>query len=86
MLTALLSDLWPYIAAAGAAIALWLGNNVRQRTKGRKEAETDNLKDAVEREKRGRDAVVEEQSDAEGLSNSDIVERMRGRDDDFTGL
>lgn len=40
MLVAFLSDLWPYIAAAGAAIALWLGNNVRQRAKGRKGAET----------------------------------------------
>lgn len=81
MLSALLSDLLHYLLAAGAAIF-----GTRQKAKGSKEAEIGNLKDAIEREKRGRDAVVEEQSDAEGLSNSDFVERMRRSDGDFTGL
>lgn len=86
MLTALFSDLLPYLLAAGVVLAALRGFGARQRANGRKEAETDNLKDAVKRAKRGRDAVIEEQSDAEGLSNSDIVERMRRRDDDFTGM
>jgi len=83
---ALFPDLLLYLSVVGGAIALWLTNNIRQRAKARKDAETDALKDSVNREKRGRDAVTEEQSDAEGLSNSDLVERMRRRHRDPTGL
>ena len=66
----------------GAAVAFLLAVvtfGALERRKGRKQAEIDNLKDSVKREKSGRDAVAKEQTDAKGLSNSDIIDRMRGR-------
>ena len=39
MLAALIAQFWPYIAAAAGAVALWVGNNARQRSLGRKQAE-----------------------------------------------
>ena len=70
----------PYILAAGAALVSFMAYGRSKKKQGRTEAETDALKDSVEREERGRDAVAEEQSETTGLSNSDLVERMRRRD------
>jgi len=82
----ILAPFLPYILAVGAAIVALLGYGAWQYRKGVKEAETDAMMDAYDREKGGRDAVVQEQADADGLSNGDIVDRMRRRDSDFTGL
>ena len=76
----LTSKLGRGIALAGGVLLAIVTFGASQRSKGRTEAETDALKDSVEREERGRDAVAEEQSETTGLSNSDIVERMRRRD------
>jgi len=70
----------PYIMAAGGALLAIMTFGLSQRREGRTEAETDALRDSVEREERGRDAVAKEQTETSGLSNSDIVDRMRSRD------
>ena len=75
-----LGDALPYLLTAGAALVSFMAYGRSKKKQGRTEAETDALKDSVEREERGRDAVANEQSETTGLSNSDLVERMRSRD------
>ena len=70
----------PYILAAGAALVSFMAYGSAKKKQGRTEVETDALRDSADRQEKGRDAVAEEQSETTGLSNSDIVERMRRRD------
>ena len=67
------------LGAIGAAV-------IQTKGKAKAKAENKELKDTLKRQARGRDAVAEEQSESTGLSNSDIVDRMRRRDGDFRGL
>lgn len=76
----------PEIIGIIAAVLGVLGFGFMQRKAGKRDAENKTHKDAAKREGRGRDAVSKEQQDTEGLSNSDIVDRMRRRDGDFRGL
>ena len=74
------SKLGRAIALAGGVLLAIVTFGALKKKQGADEAETDALKDSVEREERGRDAVAKEQSETTGLSNSDIIERMRRRD------
>jgi len=74
-----LAPFLPYILAAGAFFAALIGYGAKQRSRGRTDAETDVMQDAFKREGDGRNAVAKEQSDAEGLSNSAVVDRVRSR-------
>jgi len=86
IITALFSDFAPHIAGFVALLVGLVGWGAKKKRDGRKQAENDNLKDAIDRGKRGLDAMAKEQAETDGLSNSDIVDRMRRRDSDFTGL
>jgi len=76
----LTSKLGRGIALAGGVLLAIVTFGAMKKKQGHTEAETDALKDGVEREERGRDAVAKEQAETTGLSNSDIIERMRRRD------
>ena len=77
-MSVLLSDLLPYLLAAGAAIALWLGNNVRQRAKGRKQAENKRKDEYIETRKDMDDAEVH--GDNADAAREWLSERKRDRD------
>tara|TARA_R110002012_G_scaffold102509_1_gene242032 strand:- start:159 stop:395 length:237 start_codon:yes stop_codon:yes gene_type:complete len=66
---------WGYIAVFFAA----LGFIYKVYDAGGDKVENGYIKQTLEKQKEGRDAVVKEQKDVTGLSNSDIVERMRRR-------
>lgn len=86
MLSAVLGDLWVYLVAGVAFATSVAGAWWRGRKSGRDKVERRLARDQRKREGRGRDAVEQESAESAGLSNRDIVERMRRRDGDFGGL
>lgn len=78
----LTSKIAPYIA--GVIMFLALLAEVFRR--GRNSQENESLIEDFQKDKDGRNAVVEEQAETDGLSSRELVDRMRGRDGNFSGL
>lgn len=75
MLSWLLSDLWPYLATAGAALAAIVWAWLSGRASGKAKVENKALKDSAERQERGRDAV----EDMHGAGRPEWLEQLRKR-------
>lgn len=77
-----MSRIWPYIAMLLGGLAL-LGGVYRR---GSTSKEREIIAEDFSRDKDGRDAVAKEQTETDGLSSSELVDRMRSRDGDWRGL
>ena len=73
MLAGIISELLPWIAGAVALIAAILGYGARQRAKGRTDAATRAMRDAITRQEEGRNAV----QDLRGAGRDDLLEQLR---------
>jgi len=82
----LLFGIWPQVLAGLGALVGVAVAYFKVRKGGRDSLENEILRDAEERERRGRNAVSKEQADADGLSSSDLVDRLRRRSGDFGGM
>ena len=79
MIAALMTDLWPYLAAAAAVFgALWKWGRSKK-TEGREETYMEVLKDTHDRQERGREAA----SDLRGADRDDLVDRLRRNDGEW---
>lgn len=56
------------------------------RRQGAKNNEVKHLKRAIEKGKEARDARSQEERDTDGLSDSDVIDRVHGRDADWDRL
>lgn len=75
-----------YLAAAGAAIIALLAYGRINKTKGREELLQEQIVSDEEKRIKGREAAFEEQRKTDGLSYSDVVDRLRRRRDDWGSL
>lgn len=74
------------VTALLGALAAFMGVYVAGRRKGADKAESKAMKERIERQKDGRDAVIDEQQKTSGLSDSDVIDRMRRRSRDRGGM
>lgn len=86
----LLSNGWTKaLTALGVALTAVLGlfaYGWAKKREGASEAATEALKDDVKKLEKAREAAYKEKRDASGLSDSDLVDRLRRRGDDWGGL
>ena len=73
MLAGIIGDLLPWLAGAVAILVAILGSGMRQRAKGRSDAATEALRDAMTRQEEGRDAV----QDLRGAGRDDLLDQLR---------
>lgn len=72
------------VAITGALAIVWYG--VTKKREGASEAITDALVEDTKKLEKSREAVYKEKRDVNGISTSDLVDRLRRRGDDWGGL
>lgn len=87
-----LNYLLPFKQVVGAAVValtgflalLWYGGSKKR--EGALEASVDALKEDTKKLEKAREAAYKEKRDVNGVSDSDLVNRLRRRGDDWGGL
>lgn len=72
------------VALTGALAVIWYG--ATKKREGASEAVTDALVEDTKKLEKSREAAYKEKRDVNGISTSDLVDRLRRRDDDWGGL
>lgn len=89
MLSALLTPINKIIAGVSFVlifIAGIFGYGAMKKREGKKEVKVDELTQDVAKRKNAREAAFEEKRNVNGVSDSDLVDRLRRRDDDWGSL
>jgi hypothetical protein len=77
------------LGGLGMALTALLGVLVygwSQKREGASEALTEALRDDAKKLEKAREAAYREKRDVDGISNSDLVDRLRSRDNDWGSL
>lgn len=74
-------EFWPYIAGVAAVLVSVLASYFSGRKDGASKVKQKSLEKQAKQEAKGRDAVAKEKEATDGMSNDDIVDRMRKRGD-----
>ena len=89
MLNFLLSPLQKILALlafAGVAVLALFGYGSKKKKEGKEEVVIEEMKENIVKRGKAREAAFKEKRDVDGLSDSDLVDRLRRRRDDWSKL
>ena len=74
------------VAAVLTASLALISYGMMKKKQGKDEAKVETLQADVQKQEKAREAAYEEKRDVDGLSDSDLVNRLRRRGDDWGSL